>query len=266
MHKKICSNPCTVVDLSQAWLHIHTEMYYDKYQHHSKGGKCLKHILITAHSGCDGTPDNSKAFIDYALGLGVDCIEVDVRSINNELVMAHDPDHPAFSLSYAFEKLKAHSTKKINCDLKHEGLEAEVWELAKQYGVSEQLIYSGSVSAENMKVDKSMQRSVAWYMNIEIVLPEVYSDMDIANGPDASDHAERVKAFFYENNVACLNINFRLLKSELCKLLTEHGIPMSVWTPDAEKDLLDMVSAGVHNITTRNAAWAVKTLPRIYTD
>ncbi len=218
--------------------------------------------LITAHSGCDGTPDNSKAFIDYALGLDADCLEVDVRKINNELVMAHDVDHPAFSLAYAFEQLKSHSTKKINCDLKHEDLEIPVWELAKQYGVSDQLIYSGSVSAENMKSDKDMQRAVAWYMNIEIALPNVYSDMDVANGPHISEHAERVKTFFYDNNVACLNINFRLLKSELCKLLTEHGMPMSVWTPDAEQDLCDMLSAGVHNITTRNAAWAVSNLKR----
>ena len=35
--------------------------------------------LITAHSGADGTPDNSMEFVRYALTLPVDAFEVDVR-------------------------------------------------------------------------------------------------------------------------------------------------------------------------------------------
>ena len=35
--------------------------------------------LITAHSGADGTPDNSMEFVRYALTRQADVLEVDVR-------------------------------------------------------------------------------------------------------------------------------------------------------------------------------------------
>ena len=46
---------------------------------------------ITAHSGCDGTPDNSMEFVRYALGSEGDCLEVDIRrNRNEELILSHD--------------------------------------------------------------------------------------------------------------------------------------------------------------------------------
>ena len=41
--------------------------------------KDMKGIMITAHSGCDGTPDNSMEHILKAIELGADCIEIDVN-------------------------------------------------------------------------------------------------------------------------------------------------------------------------------------------
>ena len=35
--------------------------------------------IITAHSGSDGTPDNSLEFVRYALSCPVEALEVDVR-------------------------------------------------------------------------------------------------------------------------------------------------------------------------------------------
>ena len=39
----------------------------------------MKHIMITAHSGCEGTPDNSMESIRKGIELGADCIEIDIR-------------------------------------------------------------------------------------------------------------------------------------------------------------------------------------------
>ena len=33
---------------------------------------------ITAHSGCDGTPDNSMEFVRYALASEGNCLEADI--------------------------------------------------------------------------------------------------------------------------------------------------------------------------------------------
>ncbi len=47
--------------------------------------------MITAHSGCDGTEDNSLDFIRYALDSDAGCLEVDVRKVwIVDLVLAHD--------------------------------------------------------------------------------------------------------------------------------------------------------------------------------
>ena len=39
--------------------------------------------IITAHSGCDGTEDNSLEFVTYALRSEAGCLEVD-------LILSHD--------------------------------------------------------------------------------------------------------------------------------------------------------------------------------
>ena len=47
--------------------------------------------LITAHSGSDGTPDNSLACVEYALSTDADAFEVDVRRLaDGTLALGHD--------------------------------------------------------------------------------------------------------------------------------------------------------------------------------
>ena len=48
-------------------------------------------MIVTAHSGCEGTPDNSLSFIDYALRLPVQALEVDVwQDEAGALILSHD--------------------------------------------------------------------------------------------------------------------------------------------------------------------------------
>lgn len=47
--------------------------------------------LITAHTGADGTPDNSLEYVRYALTTNADTLEVDIRPIDDgTLVISHD--------------------------------------------------------------------------------------------------------------------------------------------------------------------------------
>lgn len=56
--------------------------------------------LITAHSGSDGTPDNSLACVRYAISTAADAFEVDVRRLaDGTLALGHDAaDHTAPTL------------------------------------------------------------------------------------------------------------------------------------------------------------------------
>lgn len=48
-------------------------------------------VHITAHSGCDGTPDNSLEFVRHALQTNADALEVDVRKTKDGiLAISHD--------------------------------------------------------------------------------------------------------------------------------------------------------------------------------
>lgn len=69
---------------------------------------------ITAHSGCDGTPDNSMEFVRYALASEGNCLEADIRrNRDGELILSHDETaEEAVRLGQVFELLKWKSRKK----------------------------------------------------------------------------------------------------------------------------------------------------------
>ena len=102
--------------------------------------------MITAHSGSDGTPDNSMEFVNYALGCGVEALEVDVRRRgDSSFFLSHDTAAGACpTLREVFSLLRS-SHMKINCDLKEADMELGVLALAKEYGIENRLLLSGSV-------------------------------------------------------------------------------------------------------------------------
>ena len=113
------------------------------------------HTMITAHSGCEGRPDNSLEYVQYALHCGADALEVDVHPKDDGFYISHDPSdgaHP--DLKDVFSLIRG-SGVKVNCDLKHPGIEHAVLTLAQACGVDEQLIFSGSVSLEAIQDPRS---------------------------------------------------------------------------------------------------------------
>lgn len=104
-------------------------------------------MLITAHGGAFGTGRNSLAFFDKIASYNVDVIEVDVQKCKDTLYIAHTPrlDYKkCLPLSYAFEFIKNHGFK-INCDVKRRFIVKDVMALAKEKGVADRIIFTGSV-------------------------------------------------------------------------------------------------------------------------
>ena len=119
------------------------------------------HTMITAHSGCEGRPDNSLEYVQYALHCGADALEVDVHPKDDGFYISHDPSdgaHP--DLKDVFSLIRG-SGVKVNCDLKHPGIEHAVLTLAQACGVDEQLIFSGSVSLEAIQ-DPAIRCRTFW--------------------------------------------------------------------------------------------------------
>ena len=102
---------------------------------------------ITAHSGADGTCENSMEFVYYVLTTSADILELDVRrDKDHNLVIAHDEtDGGAVSLRSVFTVMRKHTEMRMNCDLKEYGLELPVLRLAEECGLSpEQILLNRS--------------------------------------------------------------------------------------------------------------------------
>jgi glycerophosphoryl diester phosphodiesterase len=222
--------------------------------------------MLTAHSGCDGTPSNSAEFINTALCSGTEAFEVDVnKGVNGILYLQHDTDPSGnysrcITLEQAFELMEPHSGIKINCDLKEKGIEAEVFELAKKVGVYDRLIYSGSVGFDYLERYKESAGVVEVFLNIEEIFQDkmyaMYQRL-ISNPDEIVDVARQAAACCNKYNIKVLNAYYRLCTNEFIKTLDASGVKISAWTVDDETDILRLLNMEVRNITTRRAKDAV---------
>lgn len=223
----------------------------------------MKNTWITAHSGCEGRPDNSLGFLDFALTLPVDAVEADVcRRADGLPVLSHNqpPEADAPTLADAFGRLAAHPAVWMNCDLKEDGLEAPVLDEAERAGVADRLIYSGNVGLGLLQGAGDLAARVRVYLNLERV-------MDLPESPEqaaregAARLAERIRNTIprlRRYRFTCLNFHYRFCDGQTALALAEAGIPFSVWTPDEPDVIRALCRLGAANITTRRPIGALR--------
>lgn len=208
--------------------------------------------MITAHSGCDRTADNSIAFLHHALALPVDALEVDVRKNSGDvLILSHDEtEEDAVSLAKAFALLAAHPSMRINCDLKQPGLEDAVVSLARQCGVADRLIFTGDANPALFRKGEAVYPQVVWYANLEAIDPDFPAWRDTATETALQQRLEQALLQLQAYETAGLNWHYPLAERvyEKAKAL---GIGISVWTVnDLEAQAL-WLNRQVENITSR---------------
>ncbi len=214
----------------------------------------MSKTLLIAHTGCDGTVDNTLESLDYALNLDVDCVEADVRrGPDGALVLAHDAaTEESARLSDALSALKSWPAKKLDCDLKEPGLELSVWGLAKKLGVEGQLVFSGTVSRHAARVEPSLFSHVDWHLNIELVVPGL-SPLAYRQALSAPGLAERLRLALLTSGARCVNAHYSIANTIVYDALRQTGIPVCVWTPGDESRIRRFLADGAYGITTRNA-------------
>lgn len=201
------------------------------------------YTMITAHSGCDGTPDNSLEFVAHALTCGADALEVDVRvREDGTLYLSHDlTDALRPTLEEVFRLLQG-SSMKINCDLKEPDLELPVRDLAVRLGVWEQVLYSGEVSTGLMLENEEVSRRTL------LNYSQLLGKMD----PTGIDHrldelVEACRRF----GARTVNFYYRLFTDPVLERLGQEGIQVSAWTVNDPETALRLLQKGVYNITSR---------------
>ena len=214
-------------------------------------------MLLTAHSGADGTMDNSLAFVRYALSTGADAFEVDIRRDGDTLVLGHDEaSASAPRLSEVLAMAASHPSMKINCDLKQPGLEIEVMRLAAATGMSGRVIFSGTVDADLFARDPALSRCAEVYLNIEEYVPGLYWGW--RDDPDFELRAaEEIAAVSTRSGIRTVNIYQGLVTRRFLDRLRREGLGVSAWTVDDPNTQEWFFRQDIHNMTTRRIAFAV---------
>ena len=222
----------------------------------------MKQTNWTAHSGADGTPDNSLQFIRYALGTQADALEIDIRRnpCTGELVLGHDTvgEHP-LTLREVFEQAGRHPFMKINCDLKEPALERQVLTLAQQSGMTDRLILSGTVDVAHIPDAAFRAQQVYW--NLEEQIPG-YEEQCLRNPAFRLEAMKQMCRLCREADVQVINAYEGFVDRQVLDMVRRHQLKLSVWTVNTVSRMAWFRDQGVHNITTRRIAQALALPPQ----
>lgn len=211
--------------------------------------------MITAHSGCSGTPANSMEYIEKACSLPIAALEIDIRRRpGGELLLTHDPiaDVPLVRLEDAFAYLQDKQIQ-INCDLKEYELEDGILEAAERNGIArDRIIFTGSVTRARTFMQSC--KDVCVMINPEELFPAFYTDIRVKKNETMHVMLDVCK----ESGYSAINIDFRVMDDELYRMCADAGIAVSAWTADREEDMRDLCEKQVVNITTNHPELALE--------
>ena len=175
------------------------------------------------------------------------------------LLTHNEPEDPAscVSLKECFRLVKELSGQiRINCDLKHEGLERDVLALAEQEKVQGRIILTGTVASELLE---TMPEWVMVSMNVENLLPGVYEAAEARGELRMTEEEENLlleKARRY--GVSSLNMNYRYFHRGLWQKMADAGIAFSLWTANDEETIRRLLAYDLENLTTRMPVFACR--------
>lgn len=194
--------------------------------------------LITAHSGCMRTPQNSIASVVKGIECGADFIEVDLNFAEDGTpVLSHDKPKGGETLYRdALEVLKKNPKVEFNLDVKSTANLKEAFAMAERAGVADRIFFSG-VKEEFVAEFKKQCPKARFYYNV-----------NVGKKTDIGKLIERAK----EIGALGLNLNYKGASEKLVRKCHDAGLLVSVWTVDRKKDIDRMKKLGVDAIATNN--------------
>lgn len=225
----------------------------------------MARTMITAHSGCEGTSENSLESVQAGIRAGADCVEVDVRlDASGNLWLTHNEVERFTGLVSLKEAMAAarDAGVGINCDLKEEKALYPVLDLADREGLDRHLlILSGSVDIPLVRRDPSISRRAQIYANSEVIArylsPDIGDDR-AAHTAFLTEQAADTAQLLRDIGAAALNAPHWFTTDSMIAAMKAWGIALSLWTVNDEEHLRRLLSAGVMNITTRTPATALQ--------
>lgn len=233
----------------------------------------MRRSLITAHSGCMNTPENSIQSVLEGLKAGAEIIEVDVRATKDQVVVLRHDEYISTPFgSRAIQELTFKELKKfaqneemiqledilplilenhrmINLDIKEDSAIHPMIQVIENYKMRDACLISGC------------EKERAAYLKNRYRPYQVLLNANTNAGIQSLEM--NYESFIRETcqdaiSASCcgININYHICREELLEVARKRCLPVLVWTidePDAMEKFLNM---GVHSITTHE----VKTL------
>lgn len=201
-----------------------------------------KKPTVTAHTGAMQTKENSLESMRAGFA-NADIVEFDVRFNSDKApVLSHSWPLPkdAVPLEDAFRLLAQYPDKQANVDLKSTDNLPAVQALGEQYGVLEQIFFTGVFSTFVSAVQKGAPK-IPYYLNCDI-------------NPffkNSTAYARRLAKRVEESGAVGLNCNFRNVTPRIVAAMHERGLPVSLWTVSSEDQVQKVLRLGPDNVTTR---------------
>lgn len=199
-------------------------------------------FTVTAHTGCEGTEDNTIEAINAGISVGANIVEFDLNfNDDGEAFLAHDEiKENSVSLKDAFETVAKHENICINVDCKSTKNLKVVSETAEECGILNRIFYTG-ISEEDVETAKRDTPEVPYYLNTDI-------DKSKKNDEEyINSLIEKTK----ELGAVGININFGGASEKMAELFHSQGLKVSVWTVNSTLDMHKVLALGCDNITTR---------------
>lgn len=209
--------------------------------------------VITAHSGCEGTPDNSLEHIRAAISSGAEMLEIDINRHDGVLYLTHNPQTD-YSACPTFEQcltLVAPTDMCMNCDVKTVGLTADVMTLAAKYQMESRIVFTGSVGEEELPALNDTRGD--WWLSLW------HSDHEPEDLVNACEKYHRLNDLY-----RLINLDHTMVNEQVCRTVHDAGYRLSVWTVNREEMIRRMMEYGVWNITTRQPLLALRLRREIY--
>lgn len=205
-------------------------------------GDLPENFTVTAHTGCEGTADNSLESMRSGAFAGADIVEIDLQFLaDGTPVLCHNApkgkDYP--TLDSAFALLKELEVK-MNVDVKSAANMSVVRSLAENHDVLDRIFFTG-VEEEKVAAVKEGAPGIPYYLNVSVNkkknTDKAYIDSLIKKVKDCG--------------AIGINMNHKACSKMLVEAFREEGLLVSLWTANDKKAMIRCCYYEPDNITTR---------------
>jgi glycerophosphoryl diester phosphodiesterase len=230
---------------------------------------CKYQTLITAHTGCENSVENTTASVLAGIEAGADIIEIDIRTSADGLpVLIHNPairgtdgsslaiaEHPydsvaTFASNHGVElspledvlALIKERQCMLNLDVKDIAGIDRLSRLIASFDLLDNVIITGCTESWAQVV-------VQQHPELQVLL-NAYYDLSSLDEQSYITYVSMLCRTAISAGCCGINIDFRMCRPELSAFARKRFLPVAVWTVDSEDDMLSMLSMGVSAITT----------------